>query len=145
MAQFMTYLASSRNSQRAFTDLCPWRLSDFEWGGISHISSLRQVVKRIEGNDPVVFTAEGDQRRRPEKTKYNVEASEEYLERKRAVQRDYDRRVQGLVRTLRHQCKCAGDSKEETEKEVEGFKEKAARKQELRLVAADSPLFPKNS
>lgn len=104
------------------------------------------MAKRIEGNDPVVFTAEGDRKQRPEKmNKYNAEASEEYLERKRAVQRDYDRRVQGLVRTLRRQCKRASDSKEETEKEVEGFKEKAARKQELRLVAADSPLFLKNS
>lgn len=100
MVQFMTYRADSRNSQRAFTDLCPWRLDDFEWGGIDHISPLRQVVKRIEGNDPVVFTAEGDRKRRSEKiNKYNAEASEEYSERKRAVQRDYDRRVQGLVRT----------------------------------------------
>ena len=86
MVRFMTYRAGPRNSQRAFTDLCPWRLDDFEWGDINHISPLRQVAKRIEGNDPVVFTAEGDRKQRPEKiNKYNAEASEEYLERKRAV------------------------------------------------------------
>lgn len=112
--------------------------------GINHISPLRQVVKRIEGNDPAVFTAEGYRKRRSEKMKrYNAEASKEYLERKRAVQRDYDKRVQGLVKTLRRQYRRAGDSKEETERKVKGFKEKAAWKQELPLVAADNPLFPK--
>ena len=63
----MTYRAGPRNSQRPFTDPCPWRLDDFEWGDINHISSLRQVVKRIEGNDPSFLllrvTGSGDQRK----------------------------------------------------------------------------------
>lgn len=45
MVRLMTYHAGSRNSQRAFIDLCPWRLDDFEWGGTNHISPLWQVVK----------------------------------------------------------------------------------------------------